>query len=103
MISFITGPYGPGGGWSGVEIVSVLLLGLFGALVSVGLWMLQVKKWPSWPYFVGRLIVGAGASFVWWALGLPNELNLFLAGFFADKVFESIKERWRPTCDDETT
>jgi len=86
-----------------VELISVLLLGVFGALVSIGLWMYQTRKWPSGPYFVGRLIVGAGASFVWYALGLPNNLNLFLAGFFADKIFESIKEHWRPTGAGQTT
>ena len=80
-----------------MEVITVLVLGLFGALVSIGLWMHQARKWPSPPYFISRLIIGAGAAFVWYAMGLPNNLNLFLAGFFADKIFESIKERYKPT------
>jgi len=86
-----------------VEVITALALGFFGALVSIALWMHQTRKWPSGPYAVSRLVIGAGAAFIWWAMGLPNSLNLFLAGFFADKIFESIKERYKPTGAGEAT
>ena len=86
-----------------MEVITVLALGFFGALVSIALWMHQTRKWPSGPYVVARLVIGAGAAFIWWSMGLPNNLNLFLAGFFADKIFESIKERYKPTGAGEAT
>jgi len=72
------------------------LLGSFlGALVGLASKAWETGSWLSKHKCLAYLIIGIGVGYCWWALGMPNNFNVFLAGFFGPEVLDHLLGGYR--------
>jgi len=74
-----------------------IVLGLFGALVHLGLAAYEAKKVPG-PWEVwGHVFLGPVVGWIFVMTGTPNHLNAFFAGFFSTDFLRMIARVYRPS------